>query len=101
MSSNHRSEEAKTYRRLYKLARWQRLREAHLQTQPLCVFCQESGDVTAADVVDHIREHKGNESLFWNADNLQSLCASCHDRTKQRIELGQDVIRFDANGWPI
>lgn len=101
MSSNKRSNESQGYRRLYKLKRWKDLREAHLSESPLCVYCIESGEVAAADVVDHIKPHKGDERLFWDRNNLQSLCAQCHDRLKQREELGQFVIRFGPDGYPL
>ncbi|WP_327198035.1 HNH endonuclease [Sporanaerobacter acetigenes] len=29
--------------------------------------------------VDHIEPHKGNEDLFYDINNLQSLCKSCHE----------------------
>jgi len=32
-----------------------------------------------ATVVDHIQPHKGDVILFWNKDNHQALCKSCHD----------------------
>jgi 5-methylcytosine-specific restriction endonuclease McrA len=58
-------------------------------------------DVTPATICDHIIAHKGDEDLFWDADNLQSLCKPCHDRIKQREELGQGVVRFGPDGWPV
>lgn len=88
------------WHRLYKLARWQRLREQQLSRQPICEFCLEGETVTAADTVDHVRPHKGDEQLFFDPDNLQSLCKHCHDSAKQRIERGQTVVRFGADGWP-
>jgi len=36
--------------------------------------------VAPATVVDHIEPHKGDEELFYDINNLQSLCKSCHDR---------------------
>ncbi|WP_244597145.1 HNH endonuclease [Ochrobactrum soli] len=68
---------------------------------PLCVYCLKAGDVEPATICDHRIPHKGNEDLFWDADNLMSLCKSCHDRTKQREERGETVVRFSADGWPI
>lgn len=88
------------WHRLYKTAAWQRLREHQLALQPLCSFCLQSDDVEVATVVDHIKPHKGDEALFYDPNNLQSLCKSCHDRDKQRIERGQTVVRFGADGWP-
>jgi len=39
-----------------------------------------------ATVVDHIIPHRGDEALFNDRNNLQSLCAPCHNRRKQRLE---------------
>nr|WP_236854405.1 HNH endonuclease [Brucella pseudogrignonensis] len=65
------------------------------------MFCLRVGDVEPATVCDHRIPHKGDVSLFWNPDNLQSLCKPCHDGTKQRMELGQTIVTFGADGWPI
>lgn len=98
---DQRSAEASAYRKLYRTSRWQRLREAQLTAQPLCVYCLAVEDVTVATVCDHVRPHKGSEELFFDPDNIQSLCAPCHDRIKAREERGQDVVRFGPDGWPI
>lgn len=98
---DQRSTEASAYRKLYKTSRWQRLRERQLTAHPLCAYCLQQEDVTPATVCDHVRPHKGDEALFFDPDNLQSLCAPCHDRIKQREELGQDVVRFGPDGWPV
>ncbi|WP_330547708.1 HNH endonuclease [Caminicella sporogenes] len=82
----HQKEETKKYNRkrkykkLYNSSSWQRLRKKVLTKHPLCVECEEKGRLTPATVVDHIVPHHGNEALFWDEDNLQSLCKSCHDR---------------------
>ena len=68
------------YKKLYNSSRWQGLRRYVLNKQPLCVECLKAGVVTPATVVDHIEPHKGNVDLFWDENNLQSLCKSCHDR---------------------
>ena len=64
-------------------------------------MCLESEAVTPAEVVDHIRPHKGDESLFFDPNNLQSLCATHHNRDKQMTERGRAPLRFDADGWPM
>lgn len=87
--------------RLYGTARWQRLRRAQLNAEPLCAMCLQCDDVTEATVADHIKPHRGDETLFWDADNLQSLCASCHSRHKQREEHGRPTIRFGLDGFPL
>lgn len=67
-------------------SRWEKARRIHLAEHPLCAMCERANRVTAATVVDHITPHKGDQGLFWNRDNWQSLCAHCHSSTKQRLE---------------
>ena len=38
------------------------------------------GMLTPATVVDHVIPHRGDQKLFWDEDNWQALCKSCHDR---------------------
>lgn len=84
----------------YKLARWERRRQALFDAQPLCVKCLEREEITEADTADHVIPHRGDPDLFWNGE-LQALCASCHSRLKQREELGQSVVVFGPDGWPV
>lgn len=60
--------------------RWQKVRRMYLRENPLCVECLKEGWVIPATVVDHIEPHRGDQDKFWNEDNLQSLCESCHNR---------------------
>jgi len=62
-------------------------------------MCQQDGKDVAATVVDHVRPHKGDETLFFDSDNLQSLCAPCHGCNKQIDELG--IPQFGEDGLPI
>ena len=66
--------------------KWRVARSAYLQANPLCVYCQRVGIVTAADVVDHITPHRGDMSLFWRRSNWQSMCSTCHNGTKAKEE---------------
>lgn len=76
------------YVKWYKTKRWQDLRAKKLQAEPLCSECASSGRVTEASQVDHIRSHRGNESLMWDEANLRSLCASCHSAKTWEETLG-------------
>ncbi len=66
--------------------KWQKAREGFLRSHPLCVMCQSEDRVTAATVVDHKIPHRGDQALFWDRGNWQSLCATHHSRDKQREE---------------
>jgi 5-methylcytosine-specific restriction enzyme A len=63
---------------------WQKLRAAFLAQNPTCKLCEQAGRLTAAEVVDHIRPHKGDPELQMDWDNLQSLCTPCHARKTNR-----------------
>ncbi|MCL6453562.1 MAG: HNH endonuclease [Alicyclobacillus sp.] len=69
-------------------ARWRRYRAAFLRRHPLCAECERAGRLTPATVVDHIVAHKGNRQLFWDPDNHQPLCASCHNRKTASEDMG-------------
>lgn len=99
--SNQRSEQATDYRkRFYWTPRWRSARQRFLQSHPLCRMCEQDDRIVAATVVDHIRPHRGNETLFWDEHNWQPLCNDCHTRHKARLE-GGSVQELDASGWPL
>lgn len=78
---------ANPLRALYGTARWQRLRWQVLARDLFtCRSCGASTSDTSQLVADHIRPHRGDVALFWDADNLQCLCKHCHDGAKQRAE---------------
>lgn len=102
VKKDYRSEEAATYRAKYKTKRWRDLRAWHLRQEPLCAFCLLYDSVAEeATVVDHIKPHKGEDKLFWDSKNLQSLCKKCHDGRKQRMENREDQPVIGVDGWPI
>ena len=81
--------------------RWRKLRDAVLATHPLCSFCSRFGLTVAAEVVDHIDPHRGDPAKFWDRGNLQTLCSSCHNSQKQRMEKGGPMLGCDVSGWPV
>lgn len=63
-------------------ARWRRLSKAWLSREPengVCARCRQAGRTAAADVVDHVVPHRGDQRLFWEESNWQGLCKPCHD----------------------
>ena len=63
---------------------------------------EAEGKVRPASVVDHITPHKGDQALFWDEANWQSLCAPHHDSDKKLIELGRaPKVRTGLDGWPV
>lgn len=86
-TERQRAEQARgtSAQRLYGY-RWQQARAAYIAAHSLCVMCLSEGRTTATTVVDHIVPHRGDPILFWDQDNWQSLCTTCHNSTKQRQE---------------
>lgn len=62
-------------------------------------MCLARGITRAATVADHIIPHRGDADLFWNG-KLQSLCATCHSKLKQREEIHGHTELLDDDGWP-
>lgn len=79
---------------------WQRERDAFLKNNPLCLYCEDRGIITAASVVDHRIPHKGNFEVFWDRSNWVPCCKHCHDSYKQRLEKSGVDTSCDVNGMP-
>lgn len=77
------------WRKWYATTRWRKLRMAIL-TRDLFTCQRPECGRTIADtsqlVADHKVPHRGDEALFWDEGNLQTLCRACHDGVKQREE---------------
>lgn len=92
----HRRERQRAYnstasrqadQKFYKGRRWMAVRAAHLQDEPLCRKCRESGRLTAATLVDHIIPRKAGGAEY-DKSNLQSLCMPCHSAKTRHEEKG-------------
>lgn len=80
-------EAVELWRRWYKTSRWQRLRTSVLNRD--AYTCRKCGGIecdTSRLVADHILPHRGDEVLFWDDQNLQVLCVTCHSSLKQAEE---------------
>lgn len=91
----------KAWKHLYKTALWKKLRLNQLSIMPICTYCDQQGRVELARVVDHIKPHKGDEILFYNPKNLQSMCFAHHNSTKAREENSDTVLGCDTDGIPL
>lgn len=98
---DRRSPEAQAYRKLYKTARWQIIRQHQLSTNPLCEWCEKKGRTTAATVAHHTEPHRGDKAKFFDSANLTSLCAPCHDIDAGTIERQGYSNAIGQDGWPI
>ena len=83
-----------SWRAWYKTERWRRLRHEILlrdtyRCQHTGVLCIGKYPADNSPVVDHIRPHRGDEALFWDASNLQTVSKAYHDSVKQKQERAQ------------
>lgn len=60
----------------------------------MCVHCRAVGKRTAANVVDHIIPHRGDQDKFWDYDNWQALCKTCHDIKTAKEDGGFGNVRY-------
>ena len=81
--------------------RWERARATYLRKHPLCAMHLKLGKYVPATVVDHVIPHRGDQALFWDSSNWQSLCTTCHSAHKQRQERGGSLVGCDVAGRPI
>jgi 5-methylcytosine-specific restriction protein A len=87
--------------KLYKTARWHRIREQQLSEHPLCQRCLDGMPkrITPATVVHHINRHHGDPVLFYTGP-FASSCAPCHDSIEQGIERRGYDTTIGQDGWP-
>lgn len=77
---------------------WRKRRAEQLEQSPLCALHLERGELVPATVADHIVPHKGDPVLFEGP--LQSLCATCHNSSKQTFEKSGAIRGCDLRGHP-
>jgi 5-methylcytosine-specific restriction endonuclease McrA len=100
-----RSPEAAVYRRLYQTQQWRTLREVALlrddfKCQRCGCFLKRGRSHPQSAVVHHVTAHKGNQDLFFDLDNLQSVCWSCHSGVIQSEEARGYSTEIGEDGWP-
>lgn len=71
-------------RNRYYLARWSRLRAYVLaRDNHICQVCGDFGNHA-----DHKVPWEDDDTLFWDQDNVQTLCAPCHTLKTRRENNG-------------
>lgn len=61
---------------------WQKTRDRYLAAHPLCEKCAEAGRFVKAVMVHHVKPITDGGTN--DAENLMSLCASCHEKMHRR-----------------
>lgn len=78
------------YVELYNDPKWRQMKKKHLQEEPYCRYCGAK-----ATEVDHIVAHRGDVNLFFDEDNLQSLCSECHSKKTMNEIAERNKERHD------
>lgn len=83
----------------YHTKRWQRLRKLKKIVSPYCEECEKQGRISPVYIVHHkewINENNyNNDDVFYNLDNLESVCQECHNKIHFRAE---EEYYFTENG---
>jgi len=75
------------WRAWYGTARWRALaKKIKLRDLFTCKRCGLIDGNKRGVEADHRIPHRGDPVLFWDEDNLQTLCKSCHSSAKQKEE---------------
>lgn len=96
VARNRQRDAEQSWRSWYKTARWQKLRQQVIVRD--LYTCQKTGVLLTgkhpapnSPVVDHVKAHKGDERLFWDADNLMTVSKAYHDSVKQAEERARPM----------
>lgn len=83
----------------YKSKRWQKLRKQKVLLNPFCERCQAKKLYVPVWIVHHKvyvdDTNYMDDNIFFNLDNLESLCQDCHN--KEHFS-GDDDYLFDEEG---
>jgi 5-methylcytosine-specific restriction protein A len=74
----------KDLKNFYSSKAWRTLRAQKLARNPLCEMCDAKGNTTAAVMVHHKDEIATGGKKLPGLDELQSLCAACHNEEHLR-----------------
>lgn len=79
------------YRGWYQTPEWTALSKLVRSEEPLCRECKKANTLTPTECIDHIIPHRGDWDKFIDRDNLQSLCARCHNRKSRQEQLAMGI----------
>src|SRR4029079_15009737 len=82
----------------YRSPIWKAIKSHRLAAEPQCRECAVEGRAEPASHVDHIEPHQGEESLFMQYENTQSLCRHHHNAHRYQERCGKPPGEL---GWPL
>ncbi|WP_119270869.1 HNH endonuclease signature motif containing protein [Taklimakanibacter deserti] len=82
------------WRKWYKTKRWAELRLQVFVRDLFTCKRKECGRIegnTSLLVAHHKRPHRGDETLFWDPENITTVCKDCHDGPIQAQERKEHI----------
>jgi len=73
----------RTNEKFYSTTRWRKLRKQILRDTPYCVKCGTTINLE----IHHKIPPRGDDDLFFDADNLIPVCKRCH-----RLETAREIL---------
>lgn len=73
---------------------WQNYRLRFLARNPDCYCCGKK-----SQVVDHIKPHKGDDTLFKSETNHMPLCTRCHNIITASFDRHEEPKLEDKLNW--
>lgn len=96
------------YKHLYGTTKWGQLRRYIWQRDQYVCKWHGCGKLLIgkapspnSPIAHHIKPHRGNATLFWDAANIMTVCKECHDGAVQRYERTGRIGGYDKAGKPI
>lgn len=84
----------------YRSKRWSRLRKLKIAQNPICERCEKEGIYKPVRIVHHKEyitdKNYMDPNIFFNIDNLESLCFDCHQ--KEHFRKDSTDYYIDSNG---
>lgn len=78
------------WRKWYNVAEWKTLRmRVFIRDHFTCQICGRIDGNTSRLIGDHKVPHRGDRSLFFDEENVWTLCKPCHDSEKQKRERAE------------
>lgn len=78
---NFKNDLNKETKKLYNSSNWKNLRNRKLDINPICEVCDDFNFLE----IDHIIDHSGNEKVFFDIENLRTLCKPHHSKKSLAI----------------
>lgn len=95
------TEHYKSHDGRYKRTYWKKVRKAKIARNCFCELCEKKGKYIKTEIVHHIKDAQEHVDLFFDIDNLQSLCRSCHKKIhddNNKLNLGYVGFKVKVSG---